>query len=46
MTYPPPLSLIILAYSSGSISRKEYEDMLELWHRKHDQPKEGAEYDS
>lgn len=41
MIYPPPPYLIMLAYLYGSISRKERDEMLELWHKKHDQPKEG-----
>lgn len=41
MTYPPPPMLTVLAYIYGRISEKECTEMLELWHKKHDQPKEG-----
>ena len=43
MIYPLPPYLTILAYFYGKISERECEEMLELWHKKHDQPKEGAE---
>ena len=43
MIYPSPPYLTLLAYSFGSISEKECAEMLELWHKKHDPPKESDE---
>lgn len=44
MEYPPPPSLVFLAYMEGSITESELKSMLELWEaeNKSDPPKEEA----
>lgn len=36
MQFPPPPSLVFLAYLQGNISKKEYLELLELWNKKHE----------
>lgn len=42
MTFPPPPSLVWLAYSLGNISREEYLYLVKLWHEKNDGKDKGG----